>query len=130
MGLSKGVSDDTLVSPTSATVMEAPMAPVVATYESSSSTKGMEEPGAISLPALAQDSADLGKATITRDAELERMAKLRELAEVADKHLVEIKTPEGLAIRPMRVGLEQVQTIENAKSRRQRQSRVVVCTIC
>jgi hypothetical protein len=75
------------------------------------------------------DSSVLGKSTLVRDIELQRMTKLRELAEVADKHLVEITTPEGISIKPMRAALQQVQTVQEAKTRRQRQSRVLVCNI-
>jgi hypothetical protein len=75
------------------------------------------------------DSSVVGKTALVRDIELERMSKLRELAEVADKHLVEITTPEGVSIKPMRASLQQVQAVQDAKTRRQRQSRVLVCII-
>ena len=101
--------------PTDASVLEPTLEPIVSS--SSASTNVMD------------DSAILGKSTIVRDIELERMTKLMALAEVADKHLVEITTPEGVSIKPMRATLQQVQTIQDAKVRRQRQSRVLVCNL-
>lgn len=81
------------------------------------------------VPSIMPDSSVVGKTALVRDIELERMSKLRELAEVADKHLVEITTPEGVSIKPMRASLQQVQAVQDAKTRRQRQSRVLVCII-
>jgi hypothetical protein len=81
------------------------------------------------VPSIMPDSSVVGKTALVRDIELERMTKLRELAEVADKHLVEITTPEGVSIKPMRASLQQVQAVQDAKTRRQRQSRVLVCNI-
>lgn len=64
-----------------------------------------------------------------RELELERMNRLKELAELADAHQVEITTPDGLGIKPLRPSVEQTRMVETERTKRQRVSRVTVCTL-
>jgi len=84
---------------------------------------------ATSEPMLA-DSSIIGKTTMPQqNLEIQRLTKLEELAQISGQHLVEIVTPDGTVIKPLRTQLQEVEAIQKAKTQRQRQSKVIVCSL-